>query len=200
MKLLWIAGWASDFNLWKNEIEELYDTSNDFMSPHDAIETDFKTYDLIIAWSMGVHLIPQGTSTRVLLINPAIDFCNLKLGIHPRILNRMIKGIDSKKELVLSDFATNCGFAASLKKSWLEKALQINSDQLKNGLEDLKKLAELKFENLAILQSNEDQITPKDLTSLLVENNQISNYKTVSGSHLPDFKVAHDFLSELKWI
>lgn len=180
-KTLWIAGWASNFSLWNDQIEkEIPNIIHTYSSYSEILhrETlrkriDESAPDIIIAWSQGAlsllsqEALPDGV--RIILLNPVFEFCHPDLGWNPDVLRRMIAGLNLSPEKVLRDFAHNMGPAGKSEKTlWIDSALKNSVPDLISGLEQLAKgkitRIPAEYHKIITIFGFRDEIVPRQLT------------------------------------
>jgi hypothetical protein len=197
MSLIFISGWAShpDFileqyaDLFQNQDFKIIDWTYDFVqNPLSVHESD-----RIIAWSLGAHFVSQITNWQkasILLINPALDFCHPELGTPQAHLDVMIKNLTQHSEIVLKSFAKKLNFENQNQlQSWLNHSKKYTSEQLIQGLDQLKNTANFftlitpqNPSQIRSLLSKSDQIIPFSLNSKLLSQAQ-SPYQSVDFGH-----------------
>lgn len=137
MKILWICGWASDLRPWLGLIKSKLSGDHQIVSFDEWFGQNQKYQaDRTILWSLGykARIQVQGPC---LALAPAIHFCG-PLGWKTRILDRMIQQFQKSPEAVLLDFARRMGIPDSDQNLWIQRALQMPTSLLCQGLEALK--------------------------------------------------------------
>ena len=179
MNIHWYSGWASDLEKMQLNFSPSFAKHHHrFYSFSELRENSSRPpADLIIAWSVGAHFIPTNFSGRVLLLNPALDFCNPALGWKPKVLQRMILQIQRKPHSVLESFAVQLAAEKKDTQLWLSLAQKMDVPLLVEGLEQLCQPASLSFlkqSKTLCLQGEQDQICSPSLNRKLCEENNIS--------------------------
>ncbi len=128
-------------------------------------QTNYSAIDSITGFSLGailtIQLAQQIEFARITLLAPALTFISRAehpSGIHPRILARMIRAIDTKCDIVLRDFDKNCGIEQPIERNY-------SKDSLKTGLQflqwvNLPAVPLLGNPEITIVHGLNDQIIP----------------------------------------
>ncbi len=164
MKVLWLAGWASDLSLWENNLKLRFPQhQHSFLNFVEASAFhDFHSYDVCIFWSLAAHFSPEATpDTHFLFINPALQFCSPPYGWNKRHLDRMISGIQKDPKTVLKSFAKQLGLNENDESTWISRALLFSTEDLITGLLTLRdKAGPTLPSDSTIFVGEKDAITP----------------------------------------
>ncbi len=148
----WLPGWASDFALWKTEIEMRWPNANhQFVSYPDLLASrndlnqlpQIQHTDLIIGWSLGSLLalknapsLPQGIP--LVCLCPVAWFCQPEIGWPVRVVQRMSQKLTQDPKAILEAFAGRMGNTQQdVKQKWIANALSYTHSELVLGLEIL---------------------------------------------------------------
>ena len=197
MSLIFISGWASHPDFILEQYAELFQNQNfkiiDWTYDFEKNPILVNEFDTIIAWSLGAHFIIQiinWHASSIILINPALDFCHPEFGTPKSQLEVMIKNLPDHSEIVLKSFAKKLSFQNQNQlQSWLNHSKKYTSEQLIQGLEQLKETANFLIvitpqnsSQIRSILSKSDQIIPFSLNSKLLSQVQYP-YQSVDFGH-----------------
>ncbi|WP_343559624.1 alpha/beta fold hydrolase [Kiloniella sp. b19] len=205
MKILCISGWSLGEALWEPFIRQLnpeWEVSCFAPSEQDDPVDDLGVlllmggFDAVVAHSWGGALALKLYSGLQLEEGPPLLLCNsftcfarkadLAEGVEPRVIRRMIRGLDADPQKLLGDFQKQAGLET------VDRALMadpVERDRLVQGLnamleDDLRKHWSLQKDRqaVAVLASDNDLIVPKALTEACFEGETLQWIK--GGGHL----------------
>ena len=198
-KVLWIPGWASTFEIWKEDIqtsfpnmEHLFLSFADLLEPRPVNASDIRN---IVCWSMGALRTVQHSNSKdlknIIYLHPAFDFCNAQSGWNPKIINLMIRKLKKDKQAVLADFAKQMGFIPQKQEEdWIQYATAQSSEELIRGLEILRdeifypENVEKAYQEYCFF-GKEDYIVKSELQTQLKESHQAMITRVFESNHWP---------------
>lgn len=151
---MWLSGWASDLNIWEDDLSEVETAAAHEFIPYSKImENPDHLYqsipglakaETVVAWSLGTLALmrsaakrPQGQ--RWILLAPIVDFCNEASGWNSKNVMLMIKQVVKIPRSTLENFMELMGPCdEEIQEAWMNTALQMNLEKLALGLEYLK--------------------------------------------------------------
>lgn len=188
MKIVLLKGWATPDDFYR----DIFDF--DFYIGFDSI--DSREEITVISWSMGtieaLENINKYNIKKLILIAPTLKFC---LTTKERVIDIMSKNLDRNKEKVLLKFSMDNFYNKFLaNKYWecyKEKILNITTEELKLGLEYLKK-SNLKIENINV----ETLIFTGCYDEIIPESNSKFIFDFFTNAKFIEFKRGHNLLYE----
>lgn len=186
---LWLSDWASDFNIWSDELSEASsDAVHTFVSYEEIIKknaaiyesiTGLKNADTVVASGFGALVLLLSAEQRPknqkwILLSPFVDFCD-EAGewscLSVQGLARQIKKAPKPSLESFLDLMGPCD--EEVQEQWLSTALKMDLDLLSKGLEFLtqNKLTNVLNEEAptSIYYGRENQFIPPALVKKCLE-------------------------------
>jgi len=180
--LAWIGGWAFPLDAWEPWLQEAYpDFCHLFLDAHALLEpialdqalSGLPDGTLVVAWSLGSLLALEACASaswprrlRLLCACPIADFCAPSGRWRPRVLDRMITALASRREAVLEDFRRLVwpDMPLDLAAAWARRAETIPDAALAAGLVALRDRrvdpAHLSDAGISCLVCQDDPVSP----------------------------------------
>jgi pimeloyl-ACP methyl ester carboxylesterase len=206
MHIAWLAGWASSFSVWEEQIKTDYPhDQHTFISYQDLFQNreQFPAFlaatqcDTLVAWSLGTQVYLEYALhlkhlKKIILVAPVFDFCHSQWGWNRKVLLRMIRQLEKDTPLVLNNFSIAMGATdPASRKNWLDYAMTLTLPALSWGLEYLKSslipsAISIAAGQVHLISGQQDVIVPPELAKLLADHMPFAKYIPVAdGTHWP---------------